>query len=320
MAKRSNIDKETLKEEYAIMVEQAHQDWIKRRDKDIQKDINKKLDKLKKLILALVFYYIDKYAGEDDKIKHDFVYDRADAKDIKRVQTKSLDLIAAKYGNKLHTPEAVKTIQASLIPSDINVGQLMQMELMLYVDESTLSILGSVQGWSDLLVTEEAERQEQLLEIKTPIMHLYDNLVYDEEIRKNQNNLKKYIATGLAGLLIQYNRKSKEDFNQELQDLMDKHISKDESFYLRRIVVSEAGKKQIQTQREFFFAKGFTHYLYITEVGACSVCEPLGGEIFPLEELAVGVNAPLMHPFCRCSIVGYIDMDELNDRYFSFYG
>lgn len=44
------------------------------------------------------------------------------------------------------------------------------------------------------------------------------------------------------------------------------------------------------------------YYFCIADQAACQKCKKLDGRAFPLEDYQPGVNAPLMHPNCRCRI------------------
>jgi len=39
----------------------------------------------------------------------------------------------------------------------------------------------------------------------------------------------------------------------------------------------------------------------------CDVCGPMDGQIFDLKEFEMGLNAPPLHPNCRCTTVSYFN-------------
>ncbi len=46
--------------------------------------------------------------------------------------------------------------------------------------------------------------------------------------------------------------------------------------------------------------EGYTQYMYLSTVGACKDCQQLNGKRFDLADAKIGVNAPPLHPNCRC--------------------
>lgn len=74
-----------------------------------------------------------------------------------------------------------------------------------------------------------------------------------------------------------------------------------------QLVRTEAQRIKNQTSIREYKRQGYTHYVYVTEVGACSFCAPLGNKIIPIEEAVEGYNFPLKHPNCYCSTYGVIE-------------
>ena len=68
-----------------------------------------------------------------------------------------------------------------------------------------------------------------------------------------------------------------------------------------RLLRTEVGRARTQAEHTAAKEQEASHYVYITEMGACSICEDLSGLAFKVEDAIEGVNHPLMHPNCRCS-------------------
>ena len=51
-------------------------------------------------------------------------------------------------------------------------------------------------------------------------------------------------------------------------------------------------------------------YEFISEPDACPICKKLDGEIFDVDDMEIGKNAPIIHAHCRCSTAAYMDRDE----------
>src|SRR5699024_7219923 len=68
-----------------------------------------------------------------------------------------------------------------------------------------------------------------------------------------------------------------------------------------RILVTETSRSQIIAQRESYKAAGIDQYVYLAEPSACDICSELDDKVFNVKDMVIGVNAPFMHPWCKCS-------------------
>jgi len=81
-----------------------------------------------------------------------------------------------------------------------------------------------------------------------------------------------------------------------------------------RLIRTEHQRVNIRVQHEMAVANEFTHYTYVSEMGACPICKALSGKTFKIEDYEMGVTAPLRHPNCRCSIYHHIEMTYTNGK------
>lgn len=63
-----------------------------------------------------------------------------------------------------------------------------------------------------------------------------------------------------------------------------------------RLIRTEHQRVNMQVQHEMAVANEFTHYTYVSEMGACPICKALSGKTFKIEDYEMGVTAPLRHP------------------------
>ena len=63
-----------------------------------------------------------------------------------------------------------------------------------------------------------------------------------------------------------------------------------------RLIRTEHQRVNVKVQHEMAVANEFTHYTYVAELGACSICKALAGKTFKIEDYEMGVTAPLRHP------------------------
>lgn len=95
-------------------------------------------------------------------------------------------------------------------------------------------------------------------------------------------------------------------YKRERRSLMNRFELKE--YEAMRLLRTESSRMRAIAQEDSFKVNGFTHYRYVTERGACDRCGRLDGKVFKVEEMEVGVNMYPMHPNCRCSTYGIIEM------------
>ena len=100
-------------------------------------------------------------------------------------------------------------------------------------------------------------------------------------------------------------------YRNERNRLMDKMQTTE--YETMRLLRTENARIGSQMQVEAYKANEFTHFIYVAEPGACDICGPLDGKIFPVSEAQIGLNLKPLHPNCRCSSHGYIAMERLVD-------
>lgn len=70
---------------------------------------------------------------------------------------------------------------------------------------------------------------------------------------------------------------------------------------------------QTEAQKQSFVKNGFEQYTFIVNGGCCEICEAIKGKHFRVSKMMPGLNAPPMHPHCRCSVAAYEDSDEYEE-------
>lgn len=83
-----------------------------------------------------------------------------------------------------------------------------------------------------------------------------------------------------------------------------------------RLLRTELARVQTEAQKESLIRNGYAQYIYMTLAGCCPICadvESHNGGVYNIKDMKVGLNAPPMHPFCRCSIAAYDDSDDYEE-------
>lgn len=101
------------------------------------------------------------------------------------------------------------------------------------------------------------------------------------------------------------------DFASELAKRMNSSLAE-----AKRILVTEMGNIQIETQRKNYVEQGIEYFQNVIEPDACKRCQAKGvtasrldnsTKRYKVSEMVKGKNAPMFHPHCRCSIVPYVE-------------
>lgn len=78
------------------------------------------------------------------------------------------------------------------------------------------------------------------------------------------------------------------------------------------LMITELCRVQTEAQKLAFQEYGYEEYTFICNGGACPECEGLSGKHFKVKDMQPGLNAPPMHPRCRCSTAAYMDREKFD--------
>lgn len=78
---------------------------------------------------------------------------------------------------------------------------------------------------------------------------------------------------------------------------------------IHRLVVTEMGHAAEEATAKFYKDSDIEQYQYLAtlETHTCDVCAHLDGRIFDVKDRREGNNYPLLHPYCRCTTVPYME-------------
>lgn len=127
---------------------------------------------------------------------------------------------------------------------------------------------------------------------------------FSDRIWANQNELRNNINQTIERALIrgEHPRKSAANIKRLVREDYGKANRAAD-----RILVTETSRAQIIAQRESYKDAGIDRYIYLAEPSACDVCSELDDKVFKVKDMVIGVNAPFMHPWCKCSTSAYYD-------------
>lgn len=78
---------------------------------------------------------------------------------------------------------------------------------------------------------------------------------------------------------------------------------------IHRLVVTEMGHAAEEATAKFYEDSDIKQYQYLAtlETHTCDVCAHLDERIFDVKDKKEGINYPLLHPYCRCTTVPYME-------------
>lgn len=89
-------------------------------------------------------------------------------------------------------------------------------------------------------------------------------------------------------------------------------------YCMERLMRTELARVQTEAQKQSFDRNGFDHYIFIVNGGCCPLCEATAKKkggfseagVYLVKDMMPGLNAPPMHPNCRCSTASWVDPEE----------
>jgi SPP1 gp7 family putative phage head morphogenesis protein len=125
---------------------------------------------------------------------------------------------------------------------------------------------------------------------------------WSDRIWANQDALRQELDKLLNRGILQ--GKNPHELARDLRKVFDTSV-----YNAERLLRTELGRVQIQVAEDSFKKADIEKYEYIAEPTACEECARLDGKVFDLDKMEVGLNAPVLHPNCRCSIAAYVDRE-----------
>ena len=101
-------------------------------------------------------------------------------------------------------------------------------------------------------------------------------------------------------------------YQKEMKRLAERYNTSESS--AKRLLKTEIARINADTDHAMLKDNGFTHMIFVAEPGACDICGPLDNKAVPIDKVEKGVNMFPMHPNCRCSAYGHIEMRYKDGR------
>lgn len=128
-----------------------------------------------------------------------------------------------------------------------------------------------------------------------------DGKHFSQRIWKNTNLLIQELNEGLVNISI--TGSGTDEFTRYLMERFNVSYNR-----AKAVVVTEMTHIQTQATKDRYEGYGLTEYEFLDteDKKTCEKCKALDGKRFKLSELQEGINAPSIHPMCRCTIIPVI--------------
>lgn len=133
-----------------------------------------------------------------------------------------------------------------------------------------------------------------------------DGKTWSQRVWDNTEKLAQTLNDELINCVV--TGKSTRELKDKLQERFNVSYHQAET-----LVKTEIAHIQIQASSKRYEDFGLDEYEYFADEDekTCPVCGKLDGKKFKLSEMKIGVNAPPLHPKCRCDILPVVKDDEL---------
>ena len=97
--------------------------------------------------------------------------------------------------------------------------------------------------------------------------------------------------------------------HEQIFKMMRQRLKDVEEYQLHRLVITEMGHVAETATAEAYREEGVEQYQYLAtlESHTCEECAHLDEKVFDLKDKVEGLNYPLIHPYCRCTTMPYIN-------------
>ena len=97
--------------------------------------------------------------------------------------------------------------------------------------------------------------------------------------------------------------------HEQIFKMMRQRLKDVEDYQLHRLVITEMGHVAETATAEAYKEEGVEQYQYLAtlESHTCDECAHLDEKVFDLKDKVEGLNYPLIHPYCRCTTMPYIE-------------
>lgn len=288
---------------------EAIKDNIKR-DKELTKEVNKRLDQLMKDIETEINRELQAYA-KGQNIDLEEVYQRINEMDVKAFEKKAKEYVknkdfsaTANYELKIYNRKMrinrLEWIKSMLGVELVNGFDDIEKILDEYFKDSAKRELIKQSGiLGDTVMSNYSEVIEKVV---NGSLH---NATFSKRIWQYQDELKAELDKLLSRQMVNGHnpRRVARDLRKEFD------VTK---FEAERMMRTESARIQGELQKSSYERLSVKEYDWVTEPSACSVCKGIASDgPYKVKDMEIGINMIPAHPNCRCSTIPVSDREEM---------
>lgn len=293
--------------------------WIKEQiqlDKVREKEIVKQLQSAIDAIQTEIEANWDRFSN-GQRITISEARKRADQMDVKKFERKAKEYVK----NKDFSPQANKELKIYNLVMRVSRLELIKAQLGLEL----VSLFDGLDKWGYGQLSEAAKREyirqagilgstldkDYLKKVSSIVNSSFKSSDYpsfSDNIWQNFTEMKADLEKLLTRAITQ--GKNPKAVAKELAKFL-KPNQENIRYKLNRLMITEMTSIQTDIQKQSYLDAGIDEYTYIAEPSACEVCKKVAkGSPYKVVKMDKGVNAPYMHPFCKCSTAPLVDREE----------
>ena len=280
--------------------------------KELEALYNLQLSQLRKELDAYIQNFADKNGLTVSDAKR-----RADSFDIKAFEAKAKQYVADKdFGPKANKELRDYNFSMSVGRQELLIQELELELLVLSEGERQLTNDYLMNGYKSEIVRgsllDHTVPNKKTLEryMTTAVNANFEGAKWSERIWKRQEQLRNLVKTEVTRALIRGENGT--TIAQRIRKYMD--VSRTDA---ERLAITEHARVQTLAQQDIMKENGFEYFKLMPESRACDYCKQVGRdterEPVPVDKMESGLNAPPMHPYCRCAVAEvYLDKQKLH--------
>lgn len=281
-----------------------------KRDKELTKEVNKRLDQLMKDIETEINRELQAYA-KGQNIDLEEVYQRINEMDVKAFEKKAKEYVKNKDFS------ATANYELKIYNRKMRINRLEWIKSMLGIE--------LVNGFDDIeKILDEYFKDSAKREMMKQVGILGDTIMnnYSEVIEKVVNG--SFHNATFSKRIWQYQEELKAELDKLLSRQMvnghnPRRVARDlrkefdvTKFEAERMMRTESARIQGELQKSSYERFEVKEYEWVTEPTACSVCKDIArGGRYKVKDMEIGINMIPAHPNCRCSTVPVSDREEM---------
>ena len=274
--------------------------WIKEQmklDRNREKEIVKQLQNAIDAIQTEIEANWDRFSN-GQKITISEARKMANKMDVKRFERKAKEYVK----NKDFSPQANKELKIYNLVMRVSRLELLKSQIGLEL----ITLFDELDKWGYSQLT-EAAKEEYLRQAGILGETVQEN--YSSKVRKIVNaSFKSSDFPSFSDNIWQNFVEMKADLEKIITQAITQ--GKNPRAVANRLMMTEISGIQTDIQKQSYLDADIEEYDYIAEPFACEICKKVAkGSPYRVLKMKKGINAPYMHPHCKCSTVPKVSED-----------